>query len=105
VARYYFDVQNGKPLVRDDEGAEFDSLEAAVHATARSAAEIGPAGSREAIQALLSSRCGTRRTSRFARYRIDTDRATRPIPSGVAFLECVSPSNDSLESGDRVRVR
>jgi hypothetical protein len=37
VARYYFDVQNGKPLVRDDEGAEFDSLEAAVHA----AAEIG----------------------------------------------------------------
>jgi hypothetical protein len=41
VARYYFDVQNGKPLVRDDEGAEFDSLEAAVHAAARSAAEIG----------------------------------------------------------------
>jgi hypothetical protein len=37
VARYYFDVQNGKPLVRDDEGAEFDSLEAAVQA----AAEIG----------------------------------------------------------------
>jgi hypothetical protein len=67
VARYYFDVQNGKPLVRDDEGAEFDSLEAAVHAAARSAAEIGPAGSREAIQALLSSRCGTSRTSRFAR--------------------------------------
>lgn len=24
MARYYFDVQNGKPLVRDDEGAEFD---------------------------------------------------------------------------------
>jgi hypothetical protein len=41
VARYYFDVQNGKPLVRDDEGAGFDSLEAAVHAAARSAAEIG----------------------------------------------------------------
>jgi hypothetical protein len=41
VARYYFDVQNGKPPVRDDEGAEFDSLEAAVHAAARSAAEIG----------------------------------------------------------------
>jgi hypothetical protein len=41
VARYYFDVQNGKTLVRDDEGAEFDSLEAAVHAAARSAAEIG----------------------------------------------------------------
>ena len=41
MARYYFDVQNGKPLVRDDEGAEFDSLEAAVQAAARSAAEIG----------------------------------------------------------------
>ena len=41
MARYYFDVQNGKPLVHDDEGAEFDSLEAAVHAAARSAAEIG----------------------------------------------------------------
>jgi hypothetical protein len=40
MARYYFDVQNGKPLVRDDEGAEFDSLEAVVHAAARSAAEI-----------------------------------------------------------------
>jgi hypothetical protein len=41
VARYYFDVQNGKPPVRDDEGAEFDSLDAAVQAAARSAAEIG----------------------------------------------------------------
>jgi hypothetical protein len=36
-----FDVQNGKPLVRDDEGAEFDSLEAAVYAAAGSVAEIG----------------------------------------------------------------
>jgi hypothetical protein len=41
VARYYFDVQNGKPLVRDDEGTEFDGFEAAVQAAARSAAEIG----------------------------------------------------------------
>lgn len=41
MARYYFDVQNGKPLVRDDEGAEFDSLDAAVQGAARSAAEIG----------------------------------------------------------------
>ena len=40
MARYYFDVQNAKPLVRDDEGAEFDSLDAA-QAAARSAAEIG----------------------------------------------------------------
>ncbi|MBQ0821242.1 MULTISPECIES: DUF6894 family protein [Microvirga] len=41
MARYYFDVQSGKPPVHDDEGAEFDSLEAAVQAAARSAAEIG----------------------------------------------------------------
>ena len=41
MARNYSDVQNRKPPVRDDEGAEFDSLEAAVHAAARSAAEIG----------------------------------------------------------------
>ncbi|WP_201842269.1 DUF6894 family protein [Microvirga zambiensis] len=41
MARYYFDVQTGKPPVRDDEGAEFDSLEVAVQAAARSAAEIG----------------------------------------------------------------
>ena len=41
MARYYFDVQNGKPLVRDDEGGEFDSFEAAVQAAARLAEEIG----------------------------------------------------------------
>jgi len=41
VTRYYFVVRNGKPLVRDDEGAEFDSVDAAVQAAARSAAEIG----------------------------------------------------------------
>lgn len=41
MARYYFDVQNGKLPMRDDEGAEFDSLDVAVQAAARSAAEIG----------------------------------------------------------------
>ena len=41
MTRYYFDVQNGKRLVPDDDGAEFDNLEAAVQAAARSAAEIG----------------------------------------------------------------
>jgi hypothetical protein len=41
VARYYFDIQDGAQSVRDDEGAEFDSLDAAVQAAARSAAEIG----------------------------------------------------------------
>ena len=41
MARYFFDVQNGKPPLHDDEGAEFDSLDAAVQVAARSAAEIG----------------------------------------------------------------
>jgi hypothetical protein len=41
VARYYFDIQDGSTLMRDDEGSAFDSLDAAVQAAARSAAEIG----------------------------------------------------------------
>jgi hypothetical protein len=41
VARFYFDIQDGAQSVRDDDGAEFDSPEAAVQAAARSAAEIG----------------------------------------------------------------
>ncbi len=41
VARYYFDIHDGEQLVRDDEGSEFDSLEAAVQGVTRSAAEIG----------------------------------------------------------------
>jgi hypothetical protein len=41
VARYYFDILDGAQSVRDDEGTEFDSLDAAVQAAARSAAEIG----------------------------------------------------------------
>jgi hypothetical protein len=41
VPRYYFDILNGTDSVHDDEGTEFDSLDAAVHAATRSAAEIG----------------------------------------------------------------
>ncbi len=41
MARYYVDIHDGAQLVRDDEGSEFDSLDAAVHGAARSAAEIG----------------------------------------------------------------
>ena len=41
VPRYYFDILNGMDGVHDDDGAEFDSLDAAVHAATRSAAEIG----------------------------------------------------------------
>ncbi|MBJ6128279.1 DUF6894 family protein [Microvirga splendida] len=41
MLRYYFDILNGMDSVYDDDGAEFDSLDAAVHAATRSAAEIG----------------------------------------------------------------
>jgi hypothetical protein len=32
VARYYFDIHDGAQSVRDDEGTEFDSLDAPVQA-------------------------------------------------------------------------
>ena len=41
MPRYYFDIVNGTDGVHDGDGAEFDSLDAAVHAATRSAAEIG----------------------------------------------------------------
>jgi uncharacterized protein DUF6894 len=41
VARYYLDIRDGEELLRDDEGSEFDSLDAAVRGATRSAAEIG----------------------------------------------------------------
>ena len=41
LARYYLDIRNGEQLLRDDEGTEFDSLDAAVQGAVRSAAEIG----------------------------------------------------------------
>ena len=41
MARYYFDIQDGAQSVPDDEGAEFHSVDAAMQAAARSAAEIG----------------------------------------------------------------
>jgi len=41
VARYYFDIHDGAEFVRDEEGFEFDNLEAAVQAATHSAAEIG----------------------------------------------------------------
>ena len=41
VARYYLDIHDGEQFVRDDEGSEFDNLDAAVQGSVRSAAEIG----------------------------------------------------------------
>ena len=41
MVRYYFDLHDGAQSVRDDDGAEFDSLDTAVQAATRSAAEIG----------------------------------------------------------------
>jgi hypothetical protein len=41
VARYYVNIHDGARSVPDDEGGEFNSLDAAVQAAARLAAEIG----------------------------------------------------------------
>jgi hypothetical protein len=41
VVRFYFDVHNGADLVRDDDGSEFASLDAAIQGAITSAGEIG----------------------------------------------------------------
>jgi hypothetical protein len=41
MARYYFDILDGMDSVRDDEGAEFDSPDAAMQTTTTVAAEVG----------------------------------------------------------------
>jgi len=41
VARYYLDIQNGEQWVHDEEGTEFDNLDAVLQGVTRSAAEIG----------------------------------------------------------------
>lgn len=41
MPRYYFDVREGTKFTPDDEGQEFDSLDAAEHEAACAAAEIG----------------------------------------------------------------
>jgi hypothetical protein len=41
VSRFYFDVREGTRFIPDDEGLEFDSLEAAEREAATTAAEIG----------------------------------------------------------------
>jgi hypothetical protein len=41
MSRYYFDVREGATFVPDEVGLEFDSLDAAEHEAACTAAEIG----------------------------------------------------------------
>ena len=41
MTRYYLDIHDGEQLVRDNEGSEFNCLDAAVQGATRSAAEIG----------------------------------------------------------------
>ncbi len=40
MPRYYLDLREGEILVSDEEGLEFDSLDAAEYETARTAAQI-----------------------------------------------------------------
>jgi hypothetical protein len=41
MPRFHFDVRDGAGFVPDDEGMEFDGLDAAKHEAAEAAAEIG----------------------------------------------------------------
>ena len=41
LPRFYFDVREGSKFVPDDDGLEFDSLDAAEHEAAVAAAQIG----------------------------------------------------------------
>ena len=41
MPRYYFDVREGPRFIPDDEGLDFDSLDAAEHEAAKGVAEIG----------------------------------------------------------------
>jgi hypothetical protein len=41
VPRFYFDVREGASFISDDEGQEFDSLDAVERAAAEGAADIG----------------------------------------------------------------
>jgi hypothetical protein len=41
VPRFYFDVRDDQSVIEDDEGSDFESLDAAVHSAAQSAAEVG----------------------------------------------------------------
>jgi hypothetical protein len=41
VPRFFFDVHDGTDLVRDDDGSEFASLDAAIQGAITSAGEIG----------------------------------------------------------------
>jgi hypothetical protein len=56
LARYYFDIQDGAQVMQDDEGAEFDSLDAAVQGRPARRLRLERAGWRRAIPAMSSSR-------------------------------------------------
>ena len=97
MARYYFDVRNGKPPMHDDEGAEFDNLDAAVQAAARSAAEIGTSRLARGDFSDVVIEVRDEQNQRVCHCnRVDADRAARLIPSGTAFLERVSPERSIL---------
>ena len=40
MARYYFDIRDGRDLLRDDDGSDFNNLDIAVRAAVLSAGEI-----------------------------------------------------------------
>ena len=63
MSRFYFDVREGASFIPDEEGLEFDSLDAAEREAATAAAEIGRTACRQATAARLRSRSGTNTAS------------------------------------------
>ena len=64
MPRFYFDVREGAQFIPDDEGLEFDSLDAAEYEAARTAAEIGrdrlPKGDTRAVTVEVRNEQGHR---------------------------------------------
>jgi hypothetical protein len=80
MPRFYFDVREGGHLAPDDEGTEFDSLEAAEHEAACAAAEIGrdrlPKG--DAREVTIEVRNEHRQRVLTVKVSMDVDRVEPP---------------------------
>ena len=63
MPRFYFDIREGTRFVSDEGGIEFDSLDAAEHHAAQTAAEIGRDKLPRGMPAKSLSRCATNTNS------------------------------------------
>jgi hypothetical protein len=82
MPHFYFDVREGERFAPDDEGTEFDSLEAAEHEAACAAAEIGrgrlPKG--DAREVTIEVRNEHRQRVLTIKVSMEVDRVEPPQP-------------------------